>query len=380
MARVKAFILAGEASGDRIGGALVGRLGKEAGFTFSGVGGEAMAGQGLSSLFPIEDLAVMGYADVIARLPLLLWRARQVVRHILDENPAIVILIDAQVFSQVIASRLRKKGYRGRIVLYVAPAVWAWNPGRAKKIAPLYDEVFCVLPFEPQAMERLGGPPAFYVGHPALERFPFRGHQPERGPLLLLPGSRPGELRRHLPLMGKVATRLRGHPAISHFVIPTLSSLHGRLVRETADWPVDVEVMSGERGRRAALGEAVAAFAVSGTVTLELALAGVPHVLTYIAEPAQVRIFEKADTRHIGLPNIIAGREVIPEVLFVKTADPEKAGAAVTRLLDDPAARLMQVEVFAGIRALIQKGAPEAPLYDPVERIVALVQRAPMST
>src|SRR5690554_1490374 len=113
----RAFILAGEASGDRIGGALMQRLEKEAGFIFTGVGGEAMAGQGLSSLFPIDDLAVMGYADVIARLPLLLWRARQVVRHILDENPAIVILIDAQVFSQVIATRLRKKGYRGRIVL-----------------------------------------------------------------------------------------------------------------------------------------------------------------------------------------------------------------------------------------------------------------------
>lgn len=375
-----AFILAGEASGDRIGGALINRLGKEAGFTFTGVGGETMTGQGLSSLFPIEDLAVMGYADVVARLPLLLWRARQVVRHILNQNPAIVILIDAQVFSQVVAARLRKRGYQGRIVLYVAPAVWAWKPERAKKIAPLYDEVFSVLPFEPQAMQRLGGPPTFYVGHPALERFPFRTLQPARGPLLLLPGSRPGELRRHLPLMEKVAARLQGYPAISHFVIPTLSSLHGRLVRETADWPVHVEVMSGEHGRRTALGEALAALAVSGTVTLELALAGVPHVLTYVAEAAQVRIFEKADTRYIGLPNIIAGCDVIPEVLFAKKADPEKAATAVKRLLDDPAVRSIQVEAFAGIRALMQKGAPEAPLHDPVERIVALAQRAPIST
>lgn len=376
----RAFILAGEASGDRIGGALMQRLEKEAGFIFTGVGGEAMAGQGLSSLFPIDDLAVMGYADVIARLPLLLWRARQVVRHILDENPAIVILIDAQVFSQVIATRLRKKGYRGRIVLYVAPAVWAWNPQRAKKIAPLYDEVFCVLPFEPQAMARLGGPPTVYVGHPALERFAFREHQPARGPLLLFPGSRPGELRRHLPLMASVAARLDGHPAISRFVIPTLSSLHARLVRETADWPVRVEVVSGESNRIAALGEAVAGFAVSGTVTLELTLAGVPHVLTYIAEPAQVRIFEKAATRHIGLPNIIAGREIVPEVLFAKHADPAKTEAALRQLLDDPATRHSQVAAFADIRALMQKGAPEAPLHDPAQRIAALVQRAPIST
>lgn len=180
--------------------------------------------------------------------------------------------------------------------------------------------------------------------------------------------------------MASVAVRLDGHPAISRVVIPTLSSLHARLVRETTDWPVHVEVVSGESDRLAALGEAVAGFAVSGTITLELALAGVPHVLTYIAEPAQVRIFEKAATRHIGLPNIIAGREVIPEVLFAKRADPARVEATVRQLLDDPAARNTQVEAFADIRALMQKGAPEAPLHDPAQRVAALVQRAPMST
>ncbi|WP_196258290.1 lipid-A-disaccharide synthase [Pelagibacterium limicola] len=366
-----AFILAGEASGDRIGAELIAGLRKRADIRFSGVGGEAMTRQGLDSLFPIDDLAVMGYADVIARLPLLLWRARQVVRFIERNRPDIVILIDAQVFSQVVASRLRKHGYRGRIFLYVAPAVWAWKPERAKKIASLYDEVFSVLPFEPQAMQRLAGPPTVYVGHPALARFPFRTYQPERGPLLLLPGSRRGELRRHLPLMRELATGLSQHPAITRFVIPTLSSLHAKLVREVAEWPADVEVVSSETARLQALSEAVAAFAVSGTATLELALAGVPHILTYVAEPAQVRMFEKADTNHIGLPNIIAGREVTPEILFVKKGDPARAKAAIEQLLDDTAARAGQVAAFAAIRTLMEKGAPEAPLHDPVERILS---------
>lgn len=368
-----AFILAGEASGDRIGAELISGLRNHANIPVTGVGGEAMERQGLSPLFPIDDLAVMGYADVVARLPLLFWRVHQVVRFILQHKPDIVILIDAQVFSEAVASRLRKRGYEGRIVLYVAPSVWATKPGRAKRIAPLYDEVFCVLPFEPEVMRRLEGPRTSYVGHPALARFPFRAHQPDRGPLLLLPGSRRGELRRHLPLMRELAISLARHPAITHFTIPTLSTLHGKLVRDVADWPVDIEIVSTETTRQQALADAVAAFSVSGTATLELALSGVPHALTYVAEPAQVRLFENGDTDYIGLPNIVAGRQIVPEVLFVTKAEPEKAIAIVRELLDDPSARPAQVEAFAQIRALMEKGAPEAPLCDPVDRIIGLL-------
>jgi lipid-A-disaccharide synthase len=368
-----AFILAGEASGDRIGAALIAGMRDRAGMSVTGVGGEAMERQGLTSLFPIDDLAVMGYADVVARLPLLFWRAHQVVRYVIERKPDIVVLIDAQVFSEAVASRLRKRGYKGRIVLYVAPSVWATKPGRAKRIAPLYDEVLSVLPFEPAAMQRLGGPPTSYVGHPALARFPFRTYQPERGPLLLLPGSRKGELRRHLPLMREVASALQRHRAVTRFVVPTLSSLHGLVVREVAQWPATVDVVSTESTRLQALSDAVAAFAVSGTATLELALAGVPHALTYVAEPHQVRLFEGGDTAFIGLPNIVARREIVPEVLFVKKAEPAKAISAVKNLLDKTDARAAQAAGFAEIRALMEKGAPEAPLTDPVDRILKLL-------
>lgn len=365
------FILAGEASGDRIGADLMAGLkDRRADITLLGVGGDAMEGEGLSSLFPIDDLAVMGYRDVILRLPLLLWRARQVVSTILRRRPEAVVLIDAQVFSKVVARSLRRRGYRGAIILYVAPAVWAWGAERAKKLAGLFDEVLSVLPFEPEAMRKLGGPQTAYVGHPALARYPMRVAQPASGPLLLLPGSRSGEIARHLPMMGEAAERLVDHPAVTGFAILATRSQADRIRHAVADWPLPVSVLVTREERQRALKEAVAAIAVSGTVTLELALAGVPHVLTYVAEGAQVRLFETATTKFIGLPNIIAGREVIEEILFAHRGEPDQLVSAARRLLDDPAACAQQAASFRDIRALMEKGAPEAPLQDPVERIL----------
>ncbi|MCD7060931.1 lipid-A-disaccharide synthase [Pelagibacterium xiamenense] len=363
------FILAGEASGDRIGANLISGLKSRMDVTVSGVGGEAMVAQGLKTLFPIDDLAVMGYADVLRRLPLLLWRARQTVRTVLRTRPDAVVLVDAQVFSHTVARALRQRGYDKPIILYVAPSVWAWKPERAAKIASLYNEVLSVLPFEPQVMKELGGPLTSYVGHPALERFPMRRSEPEKGPVLLLPGSRSGELTRHLPLMRSVATALADHPAVDGFVVPTPASLHNKVAHAVSDWPASVSVTSEESERRAAMNAAVLAFAVSGTATLELALAGIPHAITYVAEGAQVRLYRKALIKTIGLPNIIARREIVPEILFAHTAAPERAIAVLTQLLDDTTQRWAQRAAFASVRDLMEKGAPEAPLVDPAERV-----------
>src|SRR4051794_15875307 len=194
---VRLFVVAGEPSGDRIGADLVKRLRVSRSVQLIGVGGVELEGEGLRSLYPMSNLSVMGLNDVLKRLPLLLWRLRQTVEAITKAAPDLVVLIDSQVFSETIAKRLRKAGYKGQILLYVAPAVWAWKPERAVDIEPLYDEVLAVLPFEPAVMKRLGGPITTYVGHPALEHTSLRKKQPERGPLLLLPGSRQGELKRH---------------------------------------------------------------------------------------------------------------------------------------------------------------------------------------
>lgn len=365
------FLLAGEASGDRIGANLMAGLKRERpGLAITGVGGEAMEGEGLSSLFPMDDLAVMGYRDVILRLPLLLWRARQVASAILSQRPDAVVFIDAQVFSKVVAQSLRRRGYRGAIVLYVAPAVWAWGGERARKLAGVFDEVLSVLPFESEAMRGLGGPVTAYVGHPALEQYPMRAIQPEAGPVLLLPGSRSGEITRHLPMLGAAAEELATLSSVTGFSILSTRSQAERIRRMVARWQFPVAVLVTREERQAALQEAVAAIAASGTVTLELALAGVPQVLTYVAEGAQVRMFEKATTQFIGLPNIIAGREVIPEILFAHNGEADKLAAVAKSLISSPEALATQAASFRDIRTLMEKGAPEAPLQDPVARIL----------
>lgn len=371
---LRLFILAGEASGDRIGADLVQRLRTATEVTLGGVGGTELQAEGLSSLFPMENLSVMGWSDVLRRLPLLLWRVLQTANAIIKQRPDVVVLIDSQVFVNAVANRVRRAGLTVPMLLYVAPSVWAWRPERARELKPLFDEVLAVLPFEPKVMAELGGPPTSYVGHPALARFPMRSAQPERGPLLLLPGSRAGELRRHLRLMRDAAVALQEHPRITGFTIPTLSSLVDRLRAEVAGWPVPVQVVTGDE-RQSAFATAYAAFAVSGTITFELAMSGVPMVVTYVADAQQAKRAARIGRPvQIALPNIILGREVVPELQFV---DPkaERSLAPLAALLDDPKAVAAQVAAFHELRALMQKGAPEAPLVDPAERVLALVDQ-----
>jgi lipid-A-disaccharide synthase len=324
-------------------------------------------------LFPMRELSVMGWADVLPRLPKLLWRTRQVARAIVRTQPDIVVLVDAQEFSRLVAHQVRAAGARLPILLYVAPAVWAWKPERAASLRPLFDEVLAVLPFEPEVMARLGGPPTSYAGHPALGRIPLRASRRARGPLLLLPGSREGELRRHLPLMREIAQRFAAHAAVDGFVLPTVPSMLERVSAETTTWPVQIQVVGTEVEKLAAFRDAVAAVAVTGTVTLELALAGVPMVTTYVADKGQAKRWVKYDIRFAALPNIILGRPLVPEVLGLG-ADVEAVVSALEQLLTD-AAVSEQIVGFAEMRSLMEKGAPEAPLTDPAERVLARAPR-----
>ena len=155
---IRLFIVAGEPSGDRIGADLVRRLRTHRQVQLSGVGGDALQGEGLRSLYPMSDLSVMGVKDVLMRAPLLLWRIRQTANAILEARPDVLVLIDSQVFCQMVAQRLRQAGYAGQIILYVSPAVWAWKPERAPTLKPLFNEVLAVLPFEPAVMRKLDGP------------------------------------------------------------------------------------------------------------------------------------------------------------------------------------------------------------------------------
>ncbi|GLQ57811.1 lipid-A-disaccharide synthase [Devosia nitrariae] len=363
------FILAGEPSGDRIGADLVRRLRERATVELAGVGGDELAAEGLASLYPMQDLAVMGITDVLRRLPLLLWRVEETVRAIVRSRPDVVVLIDAQEFSRLVAGRLRARQFDRPVLLYVAPSVWARSPHRAARIKPLFDEVLAVLPFEPAVMRELGGPPTSYVGHPALAEIGATALS-DTGLVALLPGSRQGELRRHLPLMRTVAEALAGDSAVDGFLLPALPALAEMLAAETADWPVSVEIVA-DRGRRAELyARTVLAISVAGTATLELALAGVPMVTTYVMDGHQARVFGKLGRPAVGLPNIILDRLVIPEIIS-RAPQPAAVIAAARDLLDDRTIRQDQADAFGELARLMTHGAPEAARQDPAERVLA---------
>ncbi|SFZ82058.1 lipid-A-disaccharide synthase [Devosia enhydra] len=363
------FILAGEPSGDRIGADLVRRLKARVPLALQGVGGEALIGQGLRSLFPMSELSVMGWSDVLPRLPLLLWRVRQVARAILSSRPDIVVLVDSQVFSKLVARQVRAGGGRMPILLYVAPAVWAWKPERALALPALFDEILSVLPFEPAAMRDLGGPETHYVGHPALEAIPFIPGRPADGPILLLPGSRVGQMRRHLPLMRAVAEGLKQSGA-DRLAILAPSSLQPRITQAVADWPVVPAVVSGEAGRGRLFAEARMAVAISGTITLELALAGVPMVVTYLGDRGQARRFRRYGVRFAALPNILMQASVVPEILM-EAPEPARLAEAAVGLYRDSEAQAAQRSAFAALRRTMETGTPEDPREDPADRVLA---------
>lgn len=369
------FLVAGEPSGDRLGGALLADLVETTGFVARGVGGEAMQAHGLTPIFDMADLSVMGFTDVILALPRILNRLRRTVGAALAFAPDAVILIDNQVFSAMAAARLRRAGYRGALFLYVAPSVWAWKPERAKKLRPLFDEVLAVLPFEPKVMAELGGPPTSFVGHPA-ERLIDVARKPVRqGHVVLLPGSRSGELRRHLPLFREVAARLQTHHAITGFVMPTLSHLSDRLAAETKDWPVPIEIVSTPEARRAAFSGAVAALAGAGTVTLELAMMDVPSVGTYVPDFLQMRAYKRWGKPMIGLPNIILGEAVVPEVAPGER-HAERVSAEIIRLVENDGARQRQLDGYARVREEIVNGLPEAGRASAAARVLARLRPA----
>ena len=368
---LRLFILAGEPSGDRIAADLVARLRHQVSLDITGIGGDELAGQGLVSLYPMSDLSVMGVTDVILNLPRLLWRLDQTASAILSQKPDVVVLVDSQDFSKLLARRLRKRGYRGTLILYVAPSVWARNPERASKLKPVFDAVLAVLPFEPAVMEELGGPPTVYVGHPALNEQVRTTTAPDAGPLILLPGSREGELRRHLPVLKAMAAELKRLGGVNDFAMPTLPRLRHRLEAELAGWDVPVRLVDRRDDRRALYAQALGAICVSGTVTLELALARVPMLVLYALDGPQARIFERLGRPAVSLPNIILGRPVVPELVSAALSA-EMAMPLARDLFGNKKARQDQVDAFGELSDLMEAGAPPHARQDPAERVLTI--------
>jgi lipid-A-disaccharide synthase len=363
------FIVAGETSGDRLGGPLMAALRASATkMRFRGVGGPTMAAQGLTSQFPMSDITAIGLGPVVAKLPLILRRLRETTAAILAEPPDLLILIDSPDFTHRVARRVRRALPNLAIVKYVAPTVWAWRPGRARAMKPDFDRVLALLPFEPEAMQRLGGPPTTYVGHPLLEQLAelrpsaddMAAREREPPLVLILPGSRRSELGHLAGVFGAAAGLLSARRRVD-LVLATPPALAGDIAAAIVSWPAKPRVITDDAEKFAAFRRARGAIAASGTVTLELALAQVPMVAAYrISMPFDrllVRMFAQIDTPI--LPNIALGERAVPQFLQ-RDCRADAIAAAMIPLLDTGPERTAQLDAFARLEALLDIGG-EAP-------------------
>ncbi len=358
------YIIAGEPSGDALGGRLMAALKERTGgaVRFAGIGGERMAEQGLTSRVPLHELAIMGVAEVLPRARLILRRVRETVADIRRLHPDAVVTIDSSGFTWRVAQRLRQRGETLPLIHYVAPMVWAWRAGKARRMARWYDHLMVLLPFEPPYFSAVGLS-CSYVGHPVVESGADRGdgerfraaHDiPGEAPLLaVLPGSRRGEVARLLPPFGEAVARLAPrHPGL-RVVVPSTETVANPVAAAVASWAVPALVVRGERDKYDAFAAATAAMAASGTVALELAMARLPAIVAYRLNPLTHRLLRRiVRVRYIHLLNLILDRMVVPE-LIQDDCTPERLEREIERLLSDGAARQAQIEACQdGLRRL----------------------------
>ncbi|MDQ1847724.1 lipid-A-disaccharide synthase [Gemmobacter fulvus] len=361
---MKLFLIAGEPSGDRLGAALMAGLKlllPEV--RFAGVGGPLMQAEGLDSLFPMEDLAVMGIAEVLPKYRFLKRRIREAAAAALAADPVALITIDSPDFCLRVARQVKAARPGLRTIHYVAPSVWAWRPGRAAKMAEVIDHVLALLPFEPPYMTA-AGMSCDFVGHPVVAE-PLatpeeRGLMTGQGPLILaLPGSRRGEVSRLAPVIGAVLAQIRqAHPE-ARVVLPTVRGV-AALVRDlTADWPIAPQIVTDAAQKRAAFASADVAIAASGTVSLELAANACPMVIAYKLHPISFWLMKRAaliDT--VTLVNLVSESRSVPEFLGPACQPGPIADALLALLSDGPERAAQQAAMRLTMQRLGQGGAP----------------------
>ncbi|MGY3535568.1 MULTISPECIES: lipid-A-disaccharide synthase [Bradyrhizobium] len=361
----KIFLIATEESGDRLGAALMKVLRQRLGdaVRFSGVGGRQMTGEGIDPLFPIEELSIMGLAAVVKQLPKILRLIRRTADAVLDAAPDMLVIIDSPDFTHRVARRVRARNPDIPIVDYVSPSVWAWRPGRARAMRSYVDHVLALLPFEPEEYRKLEGPPCSYVGHPLTEQLaslrPNEEEQKRRDAqppvLLVLPGSRRSEIRHHLALFGAALGQLNKQTPFE-LVLPTMPHLEAMVREGVASWSVAPRLAIGEIEKRAAFRVARAALAKSGTVTLELALSGIPMVTAYRVGAAEAFILRRAiRVSSVILANLVIGSDIIPEFLQ-ENCTPDRLARALGDVLADSPDRLRQLVAFATMDGKMSTG------------------------
>jgi lipid-A-disaccharide synthase len=367
------YIVATEESGDALGAALGRALQARHGgaLTLNGVGGRAMAAAGIISPFAIDELSIMGIAAIPRRLPMIFRRIRQTAAAVVAARPDALVIIDSPDFTHRVARRVRRLAPKIPILDYVSPSIWAWRPGRARAMRAYVDQVLAILPFEPAVHIKLGGPPCLYVGHPLIERIAelrpnaeeARRRRENPPVILVLPGSRASEIKHLLGTFGAAIAQIAGRTGPMELVLPTVPHLVAQVRAGVAAWAVAPRIVVEPAEKWAAFRRARAALAASGTVTLELALAGIPTVAAYrmsIVEWSIVRLLRMRSTLpSVILANLIMGENVIPEFLQ-SDCTPERLAEALLPLLSDTPQRQRQIAAFGRLDAIMAVGG-EAP-------------------
>jgi lipid-A-disaccharide synthase len=379
---LRLFIVAGEPSGDALGAKLMAAINerRRGRVRYVGVGGVQMAEQGLISQFPLEDVAVMGPGAILARLPKLLTRIYGTAAAAVAAEPDALVIIDGPEFTHPIAKRLRRRRPAIPIIDYVSPSVWAWRPGRARRMRGYVDHVLALLPFEPDAHVRLGGPPCTYVGHPLIERLGWIAAL-DAAPLakrlalpadthlvVVLPGSRASEVGRLMQPFGEALTKLIEQGRKFEVVIPVVQSQRGPIERHLSAWPTKPLLVTGEEDKFRAFKLARAALAASGTVTLELALAGTPMVVAYkVGVPTATIVRGLITAPSVVLANLVLDERAVPELLQ-EHCTPGNIASALAPLLDEGSVRSRQLSALARVppRMRLAQGTPSEAAADVV--------------
>lgn len=384
---MKLFLIAGEPSGDNLGAALMAGLNELVpDVEFLGIGGPAMEAQGLASRFPMEELSIMGIWEVLPKYRALKARIRETARAIAEEKPDALITIDSPDFCLRVAREARALTPDLRTIHYVAPSVWAWRAGRAKKMARVIDHVLAILPFEPPLMQA-AGMSCDFVGHPIVaeplagraEAAAFReahGIAPDQPLILCLPGSRKTEVSRLGPRFDEALMRLRDRVPEIRVVIPTVRGVAG-LVRDMAKrWPTAPIVVENAEEKRAAFAAADLALAASGTVSLDLAANDVPMVIGYDVAPLSrliIRMLLKTDT--VTLVNLVSETRAVPEFLGAD-CDPGPMSQALFCLIEHPEDRAGQIAAMELTMERLGRGG-EAPGLRAARSVLAALSSAP---
>jgi lipid-A-disaccharide synthase len=335
-----------------------------------------MQARGMPSFFPVSDVAVMGFASILRHLPRIARRIYQAVAAVLAAEPDVLVIIDSPGFTHAVAKRVARARPKLPIVDYVSPSVWAWRPGRAPGMRRYVDHVLALLPFEPDAHAKLGGPPCTYVGHPLVERLaelrPSPGERPppgERPVMLVLPGSRHTEISRLMEPFGEAVRLIAEAKPGLEVVLPAVPHLAGEIEARAASWPVRPEIVRGEAAKFSAFRRAHSALAASGTVTLELGLAGVPMVVAYRVDPLARALKRFLTVPSIVLTNLVLGENAVPEFLDADSA-PETLASEMLALLSDSPARAAQLTALVRLDKAMHVPQP------PSERAAEIVIEA----